>query len=279
MSQAVSPERNSEGPRVTMRERIGAAAFSLAKRIVWGLDAFFARHSTVGDRAFFNVEDFDWAPAVEADWRKVRADLDALLPHAAHLPNFQDLSADQRHLTQDDCWKTFFFYAYGLRARSNCRRCPETAALLRRIPGMKTAFFSIFAPGKRLPPHRGPYKGVLRLHLALLVPEPREHCGLRVDGEVRHWEEGRLMIFDDTFEHEAWNESDGMRVVLFVDIVRPMRFPANLLNGLMIWLIALSPFVLGSAGSYARWEKRFESIVNSGEPAAASTDNREAGLS
>jgi beta-hydroxylase len=132
---------------------------------------------------------------------------------------------------------------------------------------MKTAFFSILAPGKRLPPHRGPYKGVLRLHLGLLVPQPRERCGIRVANEVRHWDEGKALIFDDTFEHEAWNETGGVRVVLFVDLVRPMRLHARALNSLMIWMIALSPFVLGSAGSYLRWERRFETLVN--RPAAA----------
>ena len=73
---------------------------------------------------------------------------------------------------------------------------------------MKTAFFSILAPGKHLPPHRGPYKGVMRYHLGLLIPEPAEQCGIRVDTETRHWAEGESMIFDDTFEHEAWNDTD-----------------------------------------------------------------------
>jgi ornithine lipid ester-linked acyl 2-hydroxylase len=132
------------------------------------------------------------------------------------------------------------------------------------MPGMKTAFFSILAPGKHLPPHRGPYKGVLRLHLGLLIPEPAEMCAIRVGSETRHWQEGRVMIFDDTFEHEAWNRSGAVRVVLFVDIMRPMRFPARLVNSLMTWAIALSPFVLGAAGSYLRWEKRFEAVVNQG---------------
>jgi len=74
------------------------------------------------------------------------------------------------------------------------------------------------------------------------------------------------MIFDDTFEHEAWNRTGAVRVVLFVDIMRPMRFPAGLLNALMTWVIALSPFVLGAAGTYLRWEKRFEAVVNQGAP-------------
>ena len=75
------------------------------------------------------------------------------------------------------------------------------------------------------------------------------------------------MIFDDTFQHEAWNHTDGMRVVLFVDIMRPLRFPANLFNSLFTWLIAVSPFVLGAHGSYLKWEKRFEAVVNRGSAA------------
>ncbi len=242
--------------------RAGEIGGRLAKRLIWSLDGYFARHSTLGDRSFFDNRDFPWVPAVEADWRKVRAELDALLPFAADLPNFQDLSKDQRNITQDDGWKTYFFYAYGLKAWRNCRRCPQTAALLRRIPGMKTAFFSIFAPHKELPRHRGPYKGVLRFHLALLIPEPADQCGISVASESRHWQEGKALIFDDTKLHAAWNRTDAMRVVLFVDIVRPLRFPANLLNAGLLWAIALSPFVLGSAGTYLRWESRFERIVN-----------------
>ncbi|WP_216639700.1 aspartyl/asparaginyl beta-hydroxylase domain-containing protein [Mycobacterium sp. 1164966.3] len=230
--------------------------------IFGALYRLYSRSSIFGDQEFFENKDFPWVETVEADWRKVRAELDALLPYAADMPNFQDISKDQIGLTQDDGWKTFFFYAYGIKAAANCRRCPETAKLLKKMPGMKTAFFSILAPGKHLPPHHGAYKGVLRLHLGLLVPEPAEMCAIRVGSQTRHWEEGRVMIFDDTFEHEAWNRTDGMRAILFVDIVRPMRFPANVLNQVATWAIALSPFVLGSFGSYLRWEKRFETVVN-----------------
>ncbi|MDV3136640.1 aspartyl/asparaginyl beta-hydroxylase domain-containing protein [Mycobacterium sp. 29Ha] len=240
--------------------RLVTALFSALYRL-------YTRSSTLGDHEFFDAKDFPWVGAVEADWRKVRAELDALMPYAASMPNFQDIQKDQKALSQDDGWKTFFFYAYGMKAAANCRRCPETTKLLKSMPGMKTAFFSILAPGKHLPPHHGLYKGVLRLHLGLLVPEPAEMCAIRVGSETRHWQEGRVMIFDDTFEHEAWNRTDGMRVVLFVDIMRPMRFPANALNAMATWMIALSPFVLGSYGSYSRWEKRFEAAVNEGAAA------------
>jgi beta-hydroxylase len=253
----------------TLRDRIGDWGIRLGEKIVWSLDSYYARSSTLGDHEFFDNRDFPWVPEIEADWRKVRAELDALLPYTADLPNFQDLSREQRHLSQDDGWKTYFFYAFGLKAWGNCRRCPETAKLLRRIPGMKTAFFSILAPGKHLPRHRGPYKGVLRLHLGLLIPEPAEQCAIQVNSDLRHWQEGKILIFDDCFLHEAWNKTDSFRVVLFVDIVRPMRFPASLVNAVVAWAIALSPFVLGSAGSYLRWEHRFEKIMNQRTPTRA----------
>jgi ornithine lipid ester-linked acyl 2-hydroxylase len=75
------------------------------------------------------------------------------------------------------------------------------------------------------------------------------------------------MIFDDTFEHEVWNRTDGVRVILFVDIMRPMRFPANMLNSVMTWVIAFSPYLLGSGANYLRSEKRFEALVNQGAAA------------
>lgn len=228
------------------------------------LSSFYGRSSTVGDREFFDATDFPWVGAVEADWLKVRAELDTLLPYAAELPNFQDISTDQEVLTQDDGWKTYFFYAYGLKMLANCRRCPETTKLLQRIPGMKTAFFSILGPRKHLPPHCGPYKGVLRLHLGLLVPEPVTMCGIRVGAQTRHWREGRVMVFDDRFEHEAWNMTDGLRAVLFVDFMRPMRFPANMLNSMLTWCIAFSPFVLGGVRNYLRWERSFSAGVDHG---------------
>ena len=183
-----------------------------------------------------------------------------MLEDQEHLPNFQDISVDQATMTTDDRWKTYFLYGYGFRSEANCARCPETARLCAEIPGMKTAFFSILAPGKHLPAHRGPYKGVMRYHLGLLIPEPAESCGIRVDTETRHWAEGESMIFDDTYEHEAWNDTDATRVVLFVDFVRPLRAPARWVNAAVLWAIAFSPFIGDAKRRHNDWEKRFEAI-------------------
>lgn len=126
-------------------------------------------------------------------------------------------------ISNDDRWKTFFFRIYGYEVEANSRRCPRTRELLRCIPGMTTAMFSILAPSKQVPAHVGPFKGVLRYHLGLQVPATDDRCGIRVGDTVRHWEEGKSLVFDDTFVHEAWNHTDQDRVILFVDFLRPLR--------------------------------------------------------
>ena len=99
----------------------------------------------------------------------------------------------------------------------------ETTRILESIPDMFTAFFSVLAPGKHIPLHRGPYRGLLRCHLALVVPEPRQDCWIEVGGETSTWEEGRCIVFDDTYRHRVENNTGGRRVVLFIDVKRPLE--------------------------------------------------------
>jgi ornithine lipid ester-linked acyl 2-hydroxylase len=188
-----------------------------------------------GEKTFFEPAAFPWVANIEAEWRTVRKELDVLMMHREEIPNFQDVSKTQRALTEGDQWKTFFFYSFGNKNKANCARCPETVRLLHSIPGMKTGMFSILAPRKHLAPHRGPYKGVLRYHLGLIIPEPKGSCRIRVGSDVRFWEEGKSMIFDDSNEHEVWNDTDSYRVVLFVDFVRPTIFPLSMVNRSIIW--------------------------------------------
>ena len=127
------------------------------------------------------------------------------------------------------------------RSDRNIERCPKTWSICQKIPGLITVMFSIFEPGKHLPPHRGPYNGVLRLHLGLIVPEPREQLGIRVEKDIYRWKEGEAVVFDDAYEHEAWNYTPQTRVVLFVDFRKPLRFPANFLNWLLLHLAVCPP--------------------------------------
>ena len=213
------------------------------------------RFSRVGDHPFFDNATFPWAPGIEADWRDVRTELDQVLRHVDDIPNFQDISEENRALTNDEHWKTFFFRAWGVPIASNCARCPHTAALIDRIPGATSAFFSILGPRKHLPAHRGPYAGVLRYHLGLKVPDPTA-CRIRVADQIGHWREGASLIFDDTFEHEVWNDTDAVRVVLFVDILRPLPAPLAALNGLIIRLVRHSSLVKPGLEKFKAWDER-----------------------
>jgi len=203
------------------------------RRLVEG--ALFFRD---GDKTFFQPESFPWVPAVEAEWPAVRKELEALLAHREEIPNFQDISDAQKVLTEGDQWKTFWFYGYGEKAEENCARCPETVRVLGLIPGMKSAMFSILAPRKHIPEHRGMYKGILRYHLGLIVPGPEGSCKIRVGRDMGYWKEGKSLIFDDSHPHEVWNDCDAYRVVLFVDVVRPLVFPLSVVNRLIIWAIS-----------------------------------------
>jgi ornithine lipid ester-linked acyl 2-hydroxylase len=215
-------------------------------------------------QTFFDPNAFPWVDEVEAKWPAVRKELDALLVRRDDIPNFQDVSYAQKLLTDGDQWKTFWFFAFGERAEENCARCPETVRVLQLIPGMKSAMFSILAPKKHIPEHRGLWKGVLRYHLGLIVPKPSGSSRIRVGKDVRSWEEGKSMIFDDSHPHEVWNDCDSQRVVLFVDVERPLVFPLSLVNRAIIWMISRSPSVAEPMDRVREYGKAAKEKADSG---------------
>jgi beta-hydroxylase len=244
------------------------ARSSIFARFFMSVAAFAERwnlkYARLGNPFFCDNAAFPWIAELEREWRMIRAELDRLLLRKDELPKVQDLTVDATAITQDAGWKIFMLVAYGIRSQPNIELCPETWRIVRKIPGLKTAMFSIFEPGKRLPPHRGPYNGVLRLHLGLLVPEPRANQGIRIGSDVRHWQEGGVLIFDDAYEHDAWNETGHPRVVLFVDFVKPLRFPASALNWILLRLALFTPYLRESNDNLHRWERRFHATAPKG---------------
>jgi beta-hydroxylase len=227
-----------------------------AKFIDW-VETRIIRDSLHGNPPVYDTALFPWARGIEQEWTKIRTELNEVLKRRDELPAFHELTKEVATITTDQNWKTFLFYGYGVKSEANVRACPETARLLLKIPGLKTAFFSILSPGKYIPPHRGPYNGVLRYHLGLMVPEPRANVRIRVDQQIRHWTEGKTLIFDDSFNHEVWNDTNGTRVVLFVDFVRPCRFPAGFINWLVLSLSVFTPFIREATDNQKNWEKKF----------------------
>ena len=90
------------------------------------------------------------------------------------------------------------------------------------------------------------------------MPEPLEDCWIEVGGETANWEEGRCIVFDDTYQHWVENNTRGRRVVLFIDIKRPLKFPGSLLNRIVLFLIRLSPYIQDARRNQVAWEKRLD---------------------
>lgn len=238
------------------------AQVSVRKLMIW-FEKQIPEHSKVGNSPIIAHDKFPWADTLERDWKNIRRELDEIMAHHESLANVQDISAELRRMQDDDKWKTFFFFGFGNRFTGNCARCPQTAALLGSIPGITTAFFSILSPGKQIPPHRGIYKGVVRYHLGVKVPEPGPDCAIRVEDQTVSWSEGEGFFFDDVYEHEAWNRTNDVRVVLLLDVLRPLPFPYSALNKFIVYSFARTPFVRNAKEKQEAWERGFEKLLNS----------------
>jgi ornithine lipid ester-linked acyl 2-hydroxylase len=197
------------------------------------------------NRTFFRLADFQWTKEVEREFPVIRQELQTLLTQQrTMIPELKDLAESQSMIAQGE-WRSFMFYVSGHKVEANCALCPETARIVKQIiPGMSSALFSVLAPGARITPHRGLFKGLLRYHLGLIVPPDFTSCAIRVGSDTHYWREGEGLVFDDTHQHEVWNNSDQTRAILLVDFARDLPFPLHQLNHVMIKLCGISPFVL-----------------------------------
>lgn len=191
---------------------------------------------------FLPPHDLPWAQSLETSYREIRDELLGYRATGAALAPFSDISPEQYKIS-DRRWQSVMLLAYGRPVAGYGNAFGRTRSLLAGVPGLQSAMFSVFQPGARLAPHRGPYAGLLRYHLALIVPPAVEECALVLNGKTRHWREGESLVFDDTFEHEAYNRAATERVVLFLDFERPLPPVRAALNRVMIFLIGRSPFI------------------------------------
>lgn len=216
------------------------------------LEKIFTIFSRFPDQPILKKSDFLWTEDLEKNWQEIRNEFLKVYSVEKYVPAFQEVSPEQQSITQDDRWKVLILKAYGHSSARNTVLFPKTDEILRTIPGLKTAMFSIFRGPKEIPKHRGPYKGLLRVHLGLIIPES---CGIEVKDQIYNWKEGEIFIFDDTQEHQAWNRSESERVVLFLDVLRPLHQPLDWINRLFIWAITASPY---GKQCIARFEKWYE---------------------
>lgn len=179
---------------------------------------------------FFEREDAPWVTDVEAAFPAMLEELHGLLEEEQHFePYVQTRPGSPQGqfapLDRNPDWGAYFLWKDGQRFDAHADRCPRTEAAIAHapqntVPGRApVTFFSALKPGTHIPPHNGSTNTRLTVHMPLIIPPD---CALRVGDETRAWEPGKLLMFDDTIEHEAWNFSDRLRVVLIFDIWHPM---------------------------------------------------------
>ena len=185
---------------------------------------------------FYESAQFDWAAGMEAASGAIRDELLPLMGEPGRFSPYvksddSHLPVDNKGLEDNDKWGALFLWDYGRQVPENAKQFPKTLQALEsvpmpRIPGQAPmALFSKLAPQTRIPPHNGLLNTRLICHLPLVVPE---NCGaLRVGNEQRPWTEGKLLIFDDSIEHEAWNDSGRERIILLFEVWRPEIAPAE----------------------------------------------------
>jgi beta-hydroxylase len=171
-------------------------------------------------------EHFPQHEVLQNNWKIIREELEEVLKDEESVPKFHEVDGIQRFISARDnvAWRTFIIKAYDKWIEANAAKVPKTAALLRDMPQITSAMFSILDGGKHIPPHMGFFKGVLRYHLGLMVPNDAP-CYILVGGKKYDWKEGEDVLFDDTYMHEVWNKSTGRRVVFFCDVYREKGLP------------------------------------------------------
>jgi aspartate beta-hydroxylase len=177
------------------------------------------------------------------NWHKIRDECLAAMQDIASVPQFHELMEEQRPLSAHGgkYWRLFLLKAYGSNHRRNQTKCPFTASLLKQARSVQSATFSILEGRKHIPLHRGPFRGVVRYHLGLVIPRNADGSPsnrLTIDGTTYGLKEGGELLWDDTYPHEAWNDSEAVRAVLILDILRPgMSLRLRLLTRVIITLV------------------------------------------
>jgi aspartate beta-hydroxylase len=208
----------------------------LGKRRIFTPNPTFLYYPKLPAWEFFPREHFPWLATVEAATAAIRSEVERVLAEDAdrlepYIAYPQGVPLNQwAELNHSRRWSAFYLWRDGRPIDANLARCPETARILQSLPladvpnRAPAAFFSVLDAKSRIPPHTGVTNTRVIVHLPLVVPPG---CGFRVGSETREWRVGEAWVFDDTIEHEAWNESDVPRAILIFDVWNPFLSEAE----------------------------------------------------
>jgi aspartyl/asparaginyl beta-hydroxylase (cupin superfamily) len=220
----------------TLPDRIGTAVKTGLKAIlVPPIGVFYGMLYNAAGRdqrpVFYDID--QTAPALrelDMNYSVIRSEVEALLTNGVNVPRYHDVDPTQQSISGGEKkWRVFVLNMAGAKPKANTQLCPRTAALLDRIPNLFQAFFSILEGGKSVPAHGGPYYGAIRYHLGLVVPKENPPS-IRIKDQFYTWKERESVLFDDTWNHQVFNDSSGDRVILLVDTLRPLPWYLHLMN-------------------------------------------------
>lgn len=221
-------ESQADGPIARFNECIEVLAGT--KRI-YNAEPIQLHYPRLPAIPFFDREHVPWMDKLEAATDDIRGELmdllDAGLPGFSPYVQYAPGTPENQFapLNHSSKWQSLWLWKDGQAQKESIAQCPKTAAVLDELPMADqpdfapTALFSALAPKTRIPPHTGSTNTRLLVHLPLVLPGP---AGFRVGNEVRHWEMGQAWAFDDTIEHEAWNDASETRVIMIFDIWNPL---------------------------------------------------------
>lgn len=254
MASTVEKPKNLTNPRRAFVKRNG-------KKLVRKIASFQSKQSTVPDTPKISNEHFPFLKDFTDNWETIQTEAKEVLKFREAIPGFHEISPDQYRLSTENNWKTFVLFGFGQRLEKNAALAPETSKILEGVPNLQTAMFSILAPGYHIPAHKGVTKGILRSHIGLIIPKDREKCRIRVDDTITAWKEGEIFVFDDTYEHEVWNDTDEERVILLFDFDRPMKFWGRFLNSAFLKVMKLTAFYQDPKKNLQTAEDRLEAAI------------------
>jgi len=222
-------------------------------------DRLIASSSLVSNEPVLDMRAFAWTAMLRDHWADIRDEAIAVALQGEASPSLATISPDHRAIAAVNMWRSFFLWGYSYPIEDNLAQCPKTAAIVARIPHLNSAFFSILAPGTHIPAHRGVTKGLITCHLGLIVPRDGD-VRMRVGDRVVRWAEGETLVFDDTYDHEVWNDTAGTRVVLLIQFERPLKRPGKWIADLFLGIVRRSAFVQEARDNIRSWNEAVKQL-------------------
>lgn len=197
------------------------------------LNQFYGRYFEVSKRpTYFNIDEtFPALNAITEHFETIQSEFNQVLQNINHFPRYHDIDPGEAEISNacEKQWNIFMVHLLGYDMSDAKQYCPNLSELLQKVPNLIQAFFSILEPGKSIPLHEGPYLGYLRYHLGIHIPKDNPPQ-IVINKQPHVWQEGKAVLFDDSWPHEVKNESQEYRTVLIIDVLRPMPFMPHLLN-------------------------------------------------